>query len=417
MLKSQHNQKFKKNMPRIITVTSGKGGVGKTNITTNLSLHLAAMGFNPCILDADFGLANINILLGINPEYTLKDVIKNNIELSDIIIKDYEGVDIIPGSSGIEDIANIDQESLDKLIESFSTINAYDFLFIDTAAGISSDVISLCIAANEIILVITPEPTSLTDAYALLKVLTNNGFDGDVLIIVNNCKNSTVAKKTYSGFKHVVIKYLSLNVQPLGVILEDSNIPQSVREQKPFISNFPDTIASKCLKIIAKNLINNTSSDLETHDIQSFWKRCIGNFKNGLNIEAQYKEKPETLYEPKTSDTASIQPEQKEPKIPGTKLVEPKEEPIEKPNVGHEIIQENEETEDKDINQLLKELITGVSSISTEIKNLRNSLNENIKTGQIHSNTYSNEPETGDNPNSTILDFEKFLIKQKTRIK
>ena len=404
-------------MPRIITVTSGKGGVGKTNITTNLSLHLAAMGFNPCILDADLGLANINILLGINPEYTLKDVIKNNIELSNIIIKDYEGVDIIPGSSGIEDIANIDQESLDKLIESFSTINAYDFLFIDTAAGISSDVISLCIAANEIILVITPEPTSLTDAYALLKVLTNNGFDGDVLIIVNNCKNSTVAKKTYSGFKHVVIKYLSLNVQPLGVILEDSNIPQSVREQKPFISNFPDTIASKCLKIIAKNLINNTSSDLETRDIQSFWKRCIEILKNGLNIEAQYKEKPETLYEPKTPDTVSIQPEQKEPKIQETKLVEPKEEPIEKPNVEHEIIQENEEPEDKDINQLLKELITGVSSISTEIKNLRNSLNENIKTGQIHSNTYSNEPETGDNPNSTIIDFEKFLIKQKTRIK
>ena len=408
-------------MPRIITVTSGKGGVGKTNITTNLSLHLAAMGFNPCILDADFGLANINILLGINPEYTLKDVIKNKIELSDIIIKDYEGVDIIPGSSGMEDIANIDQESLDKLIESFSTINAYDFLFIDTAAGISSDIISLCIAANEIIIVITPEPTSLTDAYALLKVLTNNGFDGDVLIIVNNCKNSTVAKKTYSGFKHVVIKYLSLNVQPLGVILEDSNIPQSVREQKPFISNFPDTIASKCLKIIAKNLINNTSSDLETRDIQSFWKRCIGNFKNGLNIEAQYKEKPETLYEPKTSDTASIQPEQKEPKIPETKLVEPKEEPkeepIEKPNVEHEVIQENEEPEDKDINQLLKELITGVSSISTEIKNLSNSLNENIKTGQMYSNTYSNEPETGNNPNSTIIDFEKFLIKEKTRIK
>ena len=137
-------------MPRIITVTSGKGGVGKTNITTNLSLHLAAMGFNPCILDADLGLANINILLGINPEYTLRDVIKNEIELSDIIIKDYDGVDIIPGSSGIEDIANIDQESLDKLIESFSPINAYDFLFIDTAAGISSDIISLCIAANEI---------------------------------------------------------------------------------------------------------------------------------------------------------------------------------------------------------------------------------------------------------------------------
>jgi flagellar biosynthesis protein FlhG len=403
-------------MSRIITVTSGKGGVGKTTITTNLSLHLAAMGFNPCILDADLGLANINILLGINPEHTLKDVINNDFKLSDIIIKNYNGIDIIPGSSGIEDMANIDQGSLDKLIESFYPINAYDFLFIDTAAGISSDIISFCLASNEIIIVITPEPTSLTDAYSLLKVLSNNGFDGYVLIIVNNCKNSTVAKKTYSGFKNVVIKYLSLNIQPLGVILEDSNIPRSVREQKPFICNFPDTIASKCLKIIAKNLINNTSSDLETRYIQYFWKRFTENFKSGLNIESQYKEKPETLYEPKTTDTASIHPEQKEPKILKTKIVEPKEEPIVKPNVEHEVIQDNEEPEDKDINQLLKELITGVSSISTEIKNLLYSLNENINAGQIHSDTYSNEPETGDNPNSTILDFEKFLLKQKTKI-
>jgi len=404
-------------MSRIITVTSGKGGVGKTNITTNLSLHLAAMGFNPCILDADLGLANINILLGINPELTLKDVINNDFKLSDIIIKNYNGIDIIPGSSGIEDMANIDQGSLDKLIESFYPINAYDFLFIDTAAGISSDIISFCLASNEIIIVITPEPTSLTDAYALLKVLSNNGFDGYVHIIVNNCKNSAVAKKTYSGFKHVVIKYLSLKIQPLGVILEDSNIPRSVREQKPFICNFPDTIASKCIKIIAKNLINNTSSDLETRDIQSFWKRFTENFKSGLNIDSQYKEKPETLYEPKPADTASIQPEQKEPKILETKIVEPKEEPIEKPNVEHEVIQENDDPEDKDINQLLKELITGVSSISTEIKNLRDSLNENINATQIHSDTYSNEHETGANPNSTILDFEKFLLKQKTRIK
>jgi len=410
-------------MSRIITVTSGKGGVGKTNITTNLSLHLAAMGFNPCILDADLGLANINILLGINPEYTLKDVINNNIELSDIIIKDYHGIDIIPGSSGIENIASIDQECLNKLIESFSPINDYDFLFIDTAAGISPDIISFCIAANEIIIVITPEPTSLTDAYALLKVLTNNGFDGNVLIIVNNCKSSAVAKKTYAGFKHVVIKYLSLNIKPLGVILEDSNIPQSVREQKPFIINFPDTIASKCLKIIAKNLINNISSDLETRDLESFWNRCIENFRNGLNIEAQYKEKPETLYEPKSENTIPIQSEKIESEIKENEPVETKQEPAEEQIIKPEISQDNKgpkvlrDHEEEDINQLLKKLITGVSSISTEIKNLRNSLNGNIKINQLHSDTTDNETDTERNPTCTVLDFERFLIKQKTRVK
>lgn len=408
-------------MSRIITVTSGKGGVGKTNITTNLSLHLAAMGFKPCILDADLGLANINILLGITPEYTLKDVIRNEIELADIIIKDYHGVDIIPGSSGVEDIANISQDNLDKLIESFSPINDYDYLFIDTAAGISPDIISFCIAANEIILIITPEPTSLTDAYALLKVLTNNGFDGDVLIIVNNCKSSAVAKKTYSGFKHVVIKYLSLKVQPLGVILEDPNLPQSVRDQKPFIINFPDTIASKCLKIIAKNLINKTSSNLETRDIQSFWIRCLENFKSGLNIESQYKEKSENLYEPKKDDAVPIPPKQVASEITRAKTAEINENPVEESSVESTIVpdgsKDNVCSEDKDINQLLNELITGVSSISTEIHKLRKSINGDFKTSQPQNNADSNDPDSEKNPNSIILDFEKFLIKQKTRIK
>ncbi len=400
-------------MARIVTVTSGKGGVGKTNVSTNLSCHLSSLGYKPCIFDADLGLANINILLGINPEHTLEDVLYNNIDLSDIIIKDCYGIDIIPGSTGVEDIANINQENLDKLIQSFTVLDDYDFLFIDTAAGISNDIISFCLASNEIIIVITPEPTSLTDAYALLKVLTNNGFNGYVRIIVNQCKNTAIAKKTYTGFKEVVIKYLSLKVQPLGVILEDSNIPQSVREQKPFIHLFPETVASKCLKVIAKNLIEGKNADLKTHDLNSFWKRCIDNFKNRLNL----KEKDGV-------GTAGITQTHEHREINNKPVIEPAIEPETKPDIEpekEEILTEEKyktqhdfkQPEDQSTHDLIKELIASVSSVSTEIKNLRDSLNGNSNRKVISDSTNINSADTENIKGEIVLDLDGFLQKRK----
>ena len=134
-------------MARTITVTSGKGGVGKTNLSTNLSLHLAALGHRTCVFDADLGLANINILLGLYPEHTLEDVILNEQPLSSIIIRNHLGIDIIPGSSGVEKIANIDSEHVDALIKSFSLLEDYDFLLFDTSAGVSKNVVSFCLSS------------------------------------------------------------------------------------------------------------------------------------------------------------------------------------------------------------------------------------------------------------------------------
>jgi flagellar biosynthesis protein FlhG len=132
-------------MARIITVTSGKGGVGKTNISANLALHLAELGYNTCLFDADLGLANINILLKIYPEHNLKDVILYQKDIKEILIENYEGIDIIPGSSGVEEMANLTPDQIVKLIKQFSKLDAYDYFIIDTAAGISKDVISFAL--------------------------------------------------------------------------------------------------------------------------------------------------------------------------------------------------------------------------------------------------------------------------------
>jgi flagellar biosynthesis protein FlhG len=151
-------------MSRIITVTSGKGGVGKTNISVNMALYLASQKYRVCLFDADMGLANIDILLGLYPEYTLEDVLTREKRLQDVIIRDYSGIDIIPGSSGVRKMADPEPGEIDFLMDALSELQDYDFFFFDTSAGISKNVISFCMASPEIILVVTPEPTSWTDA-------------------------------------------------------------------------------------------------------------------------------------------------------------------------------------------------------------------------------------------------------------
>ena len=158
-------------MARIITITSGKGGVGKTSISLNLSLSLASKGFKVCLFDADLGLANVNILTGIYPKKDIESVITGLCSLNEIIIKDFQGIDIIPGASGVKKIANLSQTQIGTLISAFLDLEEYDYFIFDTSAGISSQVISFCMASHEIILVATCEPTSLTDAYSMLKVL------------------------------------------------------------------------------------------------------------------------------------------------------------------------------------------------------------------------------------------------------
>ena len=284
-------------MTRTITITSGKGGVGKTSISVNLALHLATLGYRTCLFDADLGLANVNILLGLYPEYNLEDVILYHRDLEDVIIRDYEGIDIIPGSSGVERIANLEAEQVEHLIQSFSKLDGYNFLLFDTSAGVSRNVISFCLASSEVIVVITPEVTSLTDAYALLKILSLNGFKGSVRIVVNQCKSTLIARHAYTRFKETVKKYLPMDVVPLGIIVQDPKVEEAVKEQQAFVLLYPESNASKCIKSIARRLREEQPEDLEPFGMLSFWTTYHKLITSPLKLTAKKKEKKEIVGE------------------------------------------------------------------------------------------------------------------------
>ncbi len=278
-------------MTRIITVTSGKGGVGKTNISVNMAIHLAAQGFKTCLFDADLGLANINILLGLYPEHNLEDVILENKNFEDILIKDCCGIDIIPGSSGVPRMADLAPDQITHLIESFSMLSAYDFLIFDTSAGVSKNVIAFCMASSEIILVVTPEPTSLTDGYSLLKILSLNGFSNPVMIVINQGKNVQIAGEIFTKLKKTVEKYLPINIFPIGTIVKDQHVTDAVSKQKAFLSIYPQSNASKCIKNITRQLIKKESTESGADSINTFWIRFMELLQGPLNTTGGKKRK------------------------------------------------------------------------------------------------------------------------------
>lgn len=260
-------------MTRVITVTSGKGGVGKTNITVNLAIQMAREGVRSCIFDADLGLANINILLGISPEYTLEDVISGEKDIQEILVRDESGIDIVPGGSGVEKLAGLAPERLSQLIQTFSCLEGYDALFFDTSAGISREVISFCLASREVMLVIIPEPTSLTDGYSLLKVLSLNGYGEPIKVIVNQAKNERFAEAVFGKFKETVRKYLPLEISYAGCLPADESVAEAVTRQRPFISLYPDGRASLGIARLARTILDEADSSRPHETMDAFWER------------------------------------------------------------------------------------------------------------------------------------------------
>lgn len=269
-------------MARIITVTSGKGGVGKTNISVNISLYLASLGYSTCLFDADMGLANVDILLGLYPEFTLEDVLSGQKQMKDIVIKGPSGLDIIPGSSGVKMLADPEPGNIEKLIKSLSELGEYDYYIFDTSAGISKNVISFCLTSPEIVLVMTPEPTSITDAYALLKILCLNRVESTVMIAINQCMSMEVAYKLYAKFREVVQKNLKMDIFPLGTIPLDPHVSKSVKEQEPLITRYPASDAAKGIKNLARYLISKGTTELNNFELKDFWKKCLGRLNSEL---------------------------------------------------------------------------------------------------------------------------------------
>ncbi len=242
---------------RIMAVTSGKGGVGKTNFTINFALALMSFGQKVIILDADLGLANIDVILGINPTYNLYHVLKGEKNLQDVIVTGPQGLKIIAGGSGIQEMANLRRWQVEQFITKLEELEGMaDILIIDTAAGLSRNVMSFVLAADEVIVITTPEPTAITDAYGLVKAMTSKRKQGVVHLVVNKVENAQEADITASKLSIVAEKFLKLDIGHLGFILDDPAVSKSVKSQEPFLLKYPKSPATECVQRLAAQLMD-----------------------------------------------------------------------------------------------------------------------------------------------------------------
>ena len=263
--------------PGVVAVTSGKGGVGKTNVVGNLAVAYQRMGKRVLIFDADLGLANIDIIFGINPQYTIEDVIKGEKELSQIIVKGPEGVSIIPASSGVQELAHLTEGHKINLLNEFDILNnMFDILLIDTSAGISSNVIYFNLAAQERIVVVTPEPTSITDAYALMKVMFNQHGTKHFSLLVNMVKNESEAKSVYRHLTRVAAKFMvSISIDYAGFIPWDNHLLEAVSRREPVSCCYPEASSSLGFVALADFLLSRTNGAPNDGNIKFFWKRLM----------------------------------------------------------------------------------------------------------------------------------------------
>lgn len=263
---------------RVIAVTSGKGGVGKTNIVANLGYTFARMGKKVLILDADLGLGNLDVLLGLAPKYNLSHVIMGEKSIDDIIVQGPGNMLILPASSGIQELTQLTSEQKVRILSELDkVIDSVDLLLIDTAAGISTNVMDFNVTAQEIIVVVSPEPTAITDAYALMKVLSLKYAEKCCKVIVNLAGTTQQGREVFRQLNLVAEKFLDMTVDYLGSVLFDAKMTKGVKQQKLVSDLYPDTHASKCFEDLARKIFTQPPANVPKGDSNFFWHHLIGN--------------------------------------------------------------------------------------------------------------------------------------------
>ena len=288
---------------RVVAFTSGKGGVGKTSLSVNLAIALSRLGSKVCLFDADMGMANVNIILGITPAYTLEHLFTNEKNIQDIIFPGPAGLDIVPGASGFSKCVDLDERQQERLVEALEYIEPkYDYLIIDTGAGISPAVLHFVAAAQMAAVVITPEPTSLTDAFSLLKVLSRRGYKRKPQVIVNMVQNASKADRIYSRFDAAVKKYIGIETGFLGSVWMDESIRSSITLQRP-VAMLPETDPScKRFYRLADGLDNAfNSGSVPKISFASYWKKLVER-SSTRRAKEPLKVKPD---EPKSKESAA----------------------------------------------------------------------------------------------------------------
>jgi flagellar biosynthesis protein FlhG len=271
-------QSDKGSRTRVISISSGKGGVGKTNIVANLGISLSRLGKKVMIFDADLGLGNLDILLGLSPKYNFSHVALGEKTLSEIIVEGPCNIKILPASSGIQEMANLSKaQTADLLSELYAVIDPIDILLIDTAAGISSNVMYFNAIAQEVLVVVSPEPTSITDAYALMKILSIRYGVKHFKLLVNMVSDIQEAHEVYRQLKLVAERFLDIAIEYIGHVSYDKNITRGVRQQKAVCDLYPDTQASRCFNSLAVKLCQLPLAASPPKNTRLFWQELITN--------------------------------------------------------------------------------------------------------------------------------------------
>ncbi len=261
---------------RAVAVSSGKGGVGKTNLVANLAVAIARKGRRVLVLDADLGLANMDTLLGLHPRATLRHVVHGECSLSDVIVSGPQGIRLVPASSGFEDMTQLDGAERLHLLEEVDRLEEeFDVLLVDTAAGISSNVTFFTTAAQETLVVVTPEPTSLTDAYALIKVLSTRYAEQEFGILVNMAQTTEEADRTFAHISRVATRFLDVSLRYLGHIPYDRELPEAVRRQQAVLELAPGCPASRGFDALADRVLSTPPETNPKGGLQFFFRRLI----------------------------------------------------------------------------------------------------------------------------------------------
>ncbi|MDR2363680.1 MAG: MinD/ParA family protein [Spirochaetaceae bacterium] len=261
---------------RIITITSGKGGVGKTNMSVNMALAYARMGKKVVVMDADLGLANVNVMLNIVPKFNLYHVIRKQKTMKEILIETEYGISIVAGASGFSKIANLSETERQDFIDELDTLSNADIIIIDTSAGVSSNVLDFIAAADEAVIITTPEPTAITDAYGIIKIISTeiDNLNMGLKLVVNRVKSVAEAKKVADRMISITGQFLNVKVEYLGFIYDDQAVSHAVLRQRPFLVVDPKCRASLCVQHIVGRM--EKSELREGGGFGTLFKRVFG---------------------------------------------------------------------------------------------------------------------------------------------
>jgi len=262
---------------RTVAVTSGKGGVGKSNIAVNVALELAAIGHCVSLLDADLALANAALLLGLSPEYHLGHVLAGQRTLEEVVIEVTHGLRLIPGGSGMKDLANVALTQQARLVGELRTFEVgADCMIIDTATGIGENVTGVLRAVDEVIIVTTPDPASIVDSYAMIKVMNQQALSKRVWVVVNEVVDAGDADRIFGLLQTVATQFLDCELMRLGAIPRDAKLAEAVRRQVPVVMYAPDAPASQALRLIARQLAHHlVPRAIPLNGGDSFWSPLI----------------------------------------------------------------------------------------------------------------------------------------------